>query len=118
MIPFSRLRSQPVVPMALPQPSWWLDDHSEQGEMLVLPLQFVVAPDHGRFHPAILATTGDGTQAIMRGTLIGELRNHTTIQQIRSPFGGQVDSWLVTAGQIVTPGQPLCSLHPTPTAGG
>jgi biotin carboxyl carrier protein len=103
--------------MVLPQSSWWLDEHGEQGEMLVLPLQFVVAPDHGRFHPAILATTGDGAQAVMRGTLIGELRNHTTIQEIHSPFGGQVDSWLVSAGQIVTPGQPLCSLHPA-SAGG
>jgi multidrug efflux pump subunit AcrA (membrane-fusion protein) len=49
--------------------------------------------------------------------LIGELRNHTTIQQIHSPFGGRVDTWLVSDGQIVTPGQPLCSLDPTPVAG-
>ncbi len=105
--------------MALPQSSWTLDeDRGEQGEILVLPLQFVVAPDHGRFHPASLVTTGDGTLTVAQGMLIGELRNHTTIQQIHSPFGGRVDTWLVTAGQIVTPGQPLCSLNPTPVAGG
>ena len=84
------------------------DPTQQQGEILILPFQFVVAPDHGRFHPAHIATA----QAVTRGALIGELRNHTTILQIHSPFGGQVDAWLVSAGQIVTPGQPLCSLHP------
>jgi multidrug efflux pump subunit AcrA (membrane-fusion protein) len=103
--------------MTLPQPTWPPDeDGVDQGEILILPFQFVVAPDHGRFHPAIV-TTGHGTPTVARGMLIGELRNHTTIQQILSPFGGRVDTWLVSAGQIVTPGQPLCSLDPTPVAG-
>ncbi|HZD70200.1 MAG TPA: biotin/lipoyl-binding protein [Actinomycetes bacterium] len=102
--------------MTLPQPFWQLDD-GEQGEILVLPFRFVVAPDHGRFHPAV-AASDDGTLTIARGMLIGELRNHTTIQQIHSPFGGRVDTWLVSAGQIVTPGQPLCSLDPSAGTGG
>ncbi len=102
--------------MAVTHPLEDLEPHddTQQGEILVLPLQFVVAPDHGRFHPAGPLQA----QAIARGTLIGELRNHTTILEIHSPFGGRLDLWLVTAGQIVTPGQPLCSLHPTPPAGG
>jgi biotin carboxyl carrier protein len=85
-----------------------------QGEILVLPMRFVVAPDHGRFHPSAPLQA----KAISRGALIGELRNHTTIQEIHSPFGGRIDLWLVSAGQIVTPGQPLCSLHPTAAGGG
>jgi multidrug efflux pump subunit AcrA (membrane-fusion protein) len=92
-------------------------DAAEQGESVVLPLQFVVAPDHGRFHPASLSPAPDGTVAVRQGMRIGEVRNHTTTQQIHSPFGGRVDTWLVSAGQIVTPGQPLCSLDPTPLAG-
>jgi biotin carboxyl carrier protein len=86
-----------------------------QGEILILPMRFVVAPDHGRFHPSAPLHPA----AITRGALIGELRNHTTILEIHSPFGGRIDLWLVSAGQIVTPGQPLCSLHtPTMAAGG
>jgi hypothetical protein len=88
----------------------------QQGELLVLPMRFVVAPDYGRFHPASLARAGDGHLAVAPGALIGQLHNHTTVQPIHSPFGGRLDLWLVSAGQIVTPGQPLCSLHPT--AGG
>jgi hypothetical protein len=48
---------------------------------------------------------------VARGTLIGELHNGATKLAIHSPFGGQVDLWLVWAGQIVAPGQPLCSLR-------
>lgn len=88
----------------------------EQGEILVLPLRFVVAPDHGRFHPAAVAATADGTLTVARGTLIGEVRNGTTHLEVHSPFGGRVDRWLVSAGQLVTPGQPLCSLSPQPNS--
>jgi multidrug efflux pump subunit AcrA (membrane-fusion protein) len=88
----------------------------EQGEILVLPLRFVVAPDHGRFHPAVFASTVDGTQTVARGTLIGEVRNGTTHLKVHSPFDGRVDRWLVSAGQVVTPGQPLCSLNPQPSS--
>jgi hypothetical protein len=83
-----------------------------QGELLVLPMRFVVAPDHGRFHPAsLLVRAGDGHSAVAPGALVGEVHNHTTVQPIHSPFGGQLDLWLVWAGQLVTPGQPLCSLR-------
>jgi multidrug efflux pump subunit AcrA (membrane-fusion protein) len=111
-----------VLLMDTPQPFEGLEEiDGEQGEILVLPLQFVVAPDYGRFHPASLASTVDGTLTVARGTLIGEVRNGTTNLEIHSPFGGRVDLWLVSAGQIVTPGQPLCSLSPqstSTTAGG
>lgn len=83
----------------------------QQGEILVLPLQFVVAPDHGRFHPT--TPTHPGSTRLDVGALVGEVRNHTTTLKVHSPFRGSVDLWLVTDGQIVTPGQPLCSLHPT-----
>lgn len=102
-----------------------LDQGGDQGEMLVVPLRFVVAPDQGRFHPATLSPAGDGALIVTRGMLIGEVRNHTTSQQVRSPFSGLVDAWLVWAGQLVAPGQPLCSLRtpapanpPTATAAG
>jgi multidrug efflux pump subunit AcrA (membrane-fusion protein) len=102
--------------MDTPQPFEALEEtDGEQGEILVLPLQFVVAPDYGRFHPASLAATVDGALTVTRGTLIGEVRNGTTHLAIYSPFGGRVDLWLVQAGQIVTPGQPLCSLSPQTT---
>jgi biotin carboxyl carrier protein len=87
-------------------------DAAEQGENVVLPLQFVVAPDHGRFHPASLSPAPDGTVAVSRGMRIGEVRNGTTSQQVHSPFSGLLDIWLVWAGQPVTPGQALCSLSP------
>jgi hypothetical protein len=87
------------------------DDGGDQGEVVVLPLRFVVAPDHGRFHPASLPAATNGSLTVARGTLIGELRNGATRRAIRSPFRGQVDVWLVWEGQIVAPGQPLCSLR-------
>jgi multidrug resistance efflux pump len=56
---------------------------------------------------------------VARGTLIGEVRNGASRLAIHSPFRGQVDVWLVWDGQIVAPGQPLCSLRLLPgTAGG
>jgi biotin carboxyl carrier protein len=85
-------------------------DAGDQGEIVVLPLRFVVASDHGRFHPRVTATV-EGTLTVTRGMLIGEVRNGTTRQQVHSPFSGMVDTWLVWAGQIVAPGQPLCSLR-------
>ncbi len=88
------------------------DSGGDQGEVVMLPLQFVVAPDYGRFHPASLPLAANGTLTVARGTLIGEVRNGPTSLQIRSPFGGRLDVWLVSAGQVVIPGQPLCSLHP------
>jgi hypothetical protein len=90
------------------------DDGGDQGEVVVLPLQFVVAPDYGRFHPASLPSGANGSLTVARGTLIGELRNGATRLAIHSPFRGQVDLWLVWAGQIVAPGQPLCSLRLPP----
>jgi hypothetical protein len=88
-----------------------LDTGGDQGEMLVLPLQFVVAPDHGRFYPAALSPAGDGALGVTCGMLLGEVRNGTASQQVRSPFSGVVDTWLVWDGQIVAPGQLLCSLR-------
>jgi hypothetical protein len=87
------------------------DDGGGQGEVVVLPLQFVVAPDYGRFHPASLPPAANGSLTVACGTLIGEVRNGATKQAIHSPFVGQVDLWLVWDGQIVAPGQPLCSLR-------
>jgi hypothetical protein len=87
------------------------DDGGGQGEVVMLPLQFVVAPDHGRFHPAGLTATGEGL-VVGCGTRIGEVRNGVTCHEVHSPFGGRLDMWLVMAGQIVLPGQPLCSLIP------
>jgi biotin carboxyl carrier protein len=87
------------------------DDGGGQGEVVVLPLQFVVAPDYGRFHLASLPPGANGSLTVARGTVIGEVRNGARKQAIRSPFVGQVDVWLVWDGQIVAPGQPLCSLR-------
>jgi len=84
--------------------------HGDQGEVVVLPFQFVVSPDYGRFHPASLPLATNGTLTLAAGTLVGEVRNGPTSQQVHSPFAGQVDVWLVSAGQIVIPGQPVCSL--------
>lgn len=86
-------------------------DGGGQGEAVVLPLQFVVAPDYGRFHVASLAPGPNGSLTVACGTLIGEVRNGARKQAIHSPFVGQVDLWLVWDGQIVAPGQPLCSLR-------
>jgi hypothetical protein len=91
------------------------DDIGDQGEVVLLPLRFVVAPDYGRFHPATLATTGTGMVLVGCGMRIGEVCNGTVRHQVHSPFGGRLDAWLVLAGQIVLPGQPLCSLSPTAT---
>lgn len=90
------------------------DDGGGQGEVVVLPLQFVVAPDYGRFHVASLPAGANGSLTVACGTLIGEVRNGASRQAIRSPFFGQVDLWLVWDGQIVAPGQPLCSLRLLP----
>jgi hypothetical protein len=90
------------------------DDGGDQGEVVVLPFQFVVAPDYGRFHPASLPPAANGSLTVARGTLIGEIRNGATRLAIHSPFRGQVDLWLVWEGQIVAPGQPLCSLRLPP----
>jgi hypothetical protein len=84
--------------------------HGDQGEVVVLPFQFVVSPDYGRFHPASLPLATNGTLMLAAGTLVGEVRNGPTSQLVHSPFAGQVDVWLVSAGQIVIPGQPVCSL--------
>jgi multidrug efflux pump subunit AcrA (membrane-fusion protein) len=97
--------------LAWPFAATMIDTGGDQGEIVVLPLQFVVASNHGRFHPASLASTVDGTLTVSRGMLIGEVRNGTTRRQVRSPFSGTVDTWLVWAGQLVAPGQPLCSLR-------
>jgi hypothetical protein len=86
-------------------------DHSDQGEVVVLPFQFVVSPDYGRFHPASLPLATNGTLMLAPGTLVGEVRNGPTKLAVHSPFAGQVDAWLVSAGQIVIPGQPVCSLR-------
>jgi len=94
------------------------DSGGDQGEVVMLPLQFVVAPDYGRFHPASLPVSTNGSLTVARGTLIGEVRNGATRQQIHSPFGGRLDLWLVSAGQVVVPGQPLCSLHPVAVQAG
>jgi biotin carboxyl carrier protein len=87
------------------------DDGGDQGEAVVLPLQFVVAPDYGRFHPASLPSATNESLTVARGTRIGEVRNGSATLAIHSPFRGQVDAWLVWEGQIVAPGQPLCSLR-------
>jgi hypothetical protein len=87
--------------------------HGDQGEVVVLPFQFVVSPDYGRFHPASLPPATNGTLMLAAGTLVGEVRNGPTRQQVHSPFAGPLDVWLVTAGQIVIPGQPVCSLRST-----
>lgn len=87
------------------------DDGDGQGEAVALPLQFVVAPDYGRFHIASLPLAANGSLTVACGTLIGEVRNGATARPILSPFVGQVDLWLVWDGQIVVPGQPLCSLR-------
>ena len=51
--------------MAVPPPFQGPEEPGEQqGEMLVLPMRFVVAPDYGRFHPVSLAPAGDGSQAV------------------------------------------------------
>ncbi|HZD72309.1 MAG TPA: hypothetical protein VE776_00190 [Actinomycetota bacterium] len=92
------------------------DDGGDQGEVVVLPFQFVVAPDYGRFHPASLPPATNGSLTVAQGMLIGEIRNGTTRLAIHSPFRGQVDLWLVWDGQIVAPGQPLCSLRLPPDA--
>jgi hypothetical protein len=94
------------------------DDGGGQGEVVVLPLQFVVAPDYGRFHVASLPSAANGSLTVARGALVGEVRNGATRRAIRSPFAGQVDLWLVWDGQIVVPGQPLCSLRWTAGATG
>jgi hypothetical protein len=94
------------------------DDGGDQGEVVVLPLQFVVAPDYGRFHSASLPSATNGSLTVARGTLIGEVRNGASRLPIHSPFRGQVDVWLVWDGQIVAPGQPLCSLRLLPGAAG
>jgi hypothetical protein len=86
-------------------------DAGGQGEVVLLPLQFIVAPDYGRFHVASLAPSPNGSLTLARGTLIGEVRNGASTQAIHSPFVGQVDRWLVWDGQLVAPGQPLCSLR-------
>lgn len=90
------------------------DDGGDQGEVVLLPLQFVVAPDYGRFHPASLPLAANGSLTVARGTLIGEVRNGSTKLAIHSPFRGQMDVWLVSAGQLVVPGQPVCSLRLPP----
>jgi hypothetical protein len=90
--------------------------HGDQGEVVVLPFQFVVSPDYGRFHPASLTPATNGTLMLAAGTLIGEVRNGTVRQQVHSPFAGPLDLWLVNAGQIVIPGQPVCSLRSTQPA--
>ena len=87
------------------------DDGGGQGEVVLLPLQFVVAPDYGRFHVASLPPAANGSLTVDCGTLIGEVRNGATRRAIISPFVGQVDLWLVWDGQLVAPGQPLCSLR-------
>jgi hypothetical protein len=87
--------------------------YGDQGEVVVLPFQFVVSPDYGRFHPASLPPATNGTLMLAAGTLVGEVRNGPTRQQVHSPFAGPLDVWLVTAGQIVIPGQPVCSLRST-----
>ena len=94
------------------------DEGGDQGEAVVLPLQFVVAPDYGRFHPASLPPAANGSLTVAPGTLIGELRNGSGRLAIHSPFPGQVDLWLVWDGQIVAPGQPLCSLRLPPGGAG
>jgi hypothetical protein len=94
------------------QPSDGLENDAVQGEIVVLPLRFVVAPDHGRFHPTPPPAPGGEPLPVAPGTLIGEVRNGTAVQQVRSPFGGHLDAWLAWAGQIVVPGQPVCSLRP------
>jgi hypothetical protein len=88
-------------------------DQGDQGEVVVLPFQFVVSPDYGRFHPASLPPATNGTLMLAAGTLIGEVRNGPNRQQVHSHFAGPLDVWLVTAGQIVIPGQPVCSLRST-----
>jgi hypothetical protein len=90
--------------------------HGDQGEVVVLPFQFVVSPDYGRFHPASLPPATNGTLMLAAGTLIGEVRNGAVRQQVHSPFAGPLDVWLVNAGQIVIPGQPVCSLRSTQPA--
>ncbi len=92
------------------------DSHGDQGEVVVLPFQFVVSPDYGRFHPASLPPGTNGTLMLAAGTLIGEVRNGAVRQQVHSPFAGPLDVWLVNAGQIVIPGQPVCSLRHTQPA--
>jgi hypothetical protein len=90
------------------------DDGGGQGEAMVLPLGFVVAPDHGRFHSAAIGQTEAGVLVVQAGTRLGEVRNGRTTLPVHSPFTGQLDRWLVWETQIVAPGQPLCSLRLSP----
>jgi hypothetical protein len=90
--------------------------HGDQGEVVVLPFRFVVSPDYGRFHPASLPPPTNGTLMLAAGTLIGEVRNGPVRQQVHSPFAGALHVWLVNAGQVVIPGQPVCSLRSTQPA--
>lgn len=111
--------SGPADPPSQPPSSTGLDDDGgAQGEIVVLPLRFVIAPDHGRFHPTPPPAPGDGPLVVTPGTLIGEVRNGPAVHPVRSPFGGCLDAWLACAGQPVVPGQPLCSLRPGAGAAG
>ena len=84
----------------------------DQGEVVLLPERFAVAPAHGRFYPAAPSRYTEEGPYVEAGDLLGEIRNGDASVPVRSPFRGWVMAHLAWEGELVTPGQILLSLKP------
>jgi [acyl-carrier-protein] S-malonyltransferase len=102
---------------------WHHDAHAHQGEHLYMSERVVVSPCSGIFMPEetlVAPGTGllPGTGTAGHGTppshvRTGDLVGRVGVNEVRTPFEGEVVRWLSVAGERVQEGQPLVWLRIT-----
>jgi [acyl-carrier-protein] S-malonyltransferase len=120
----------PMVDAVAGSDSWHAYAAAHQGEHLHVSDRVVVSPMSGVFQPAAgLAAPGPGgsttsgaggadltphpggATAGALGVGVGDLVGHVSGQEVRSPFAGEVVSFLAHPGERVVPGQPVAWLR-------
>jgi [acyl-carrier-protein] S-malonyltransferase len=102
---------------------WHHDAHAHQGEHLYMSERVVVSPCSGIFMPeetlaapgtGLLPGTGTaGHDADPSHVRTGDLVGRVGVNEVRTPFEGEVVRWLSVAGERVQEGQPLVWLRIT-----
>ncbi|MBA2517586.1 MAG: acyltransferase domain-containing protein, partial [Solirubrobacterales bacterium] len=86
------------------------DKHGDSSPMDSSPTwRMLVSPAKGTFNQA--DDVPDGARLSV-GTVIGAVANSRGTTSVPAPHGGTIVEWIVSDGDLVSPGQPLVRLHP------
>ncbi len=104
-----------------PADAWGDEGHAHQGEHLYMSERVVVSPCSGIFAPEeslaapgtglLPGTAGHGEGGGSSAVRIGDRVGRVGVNEVRTPFAGEVVRWLSVAGERVQEGQPLVWLR-------